>query len=110
MRFLAAGAVFCALAAPASASTGWSQLGFVWPAQGYGYVGYGNVVIVRVAPTIITIYAHLASWSVKPGDKVLPSEPIAVAGCTGICTGTHLHFEVRVTGVPVNPLQFLSPP
>src|ERR1700674_4131163 len=110
MRILAAGAVFCALAAPASASTGWSQLGFVWPAQGaistpftpwhagidigvlrsltvraaasgvvelagraVGYEGYGNIVVVRVNPSLVTIYAHLASWTVKPGEIVLPS-------------------------------------
>jgi murein DD-endopeptidase MepM/ murein hydrolase activator NlpD len=76
--------------------------------QPYGYAGYGNVVVVRVNPDVITIYAHLASSSVKVGDSVLPNQPIAIAGCTGICTGTHLHFEVRVDGTPVNPMQFLS--
>lgn len=145
MRILAACALFCALAAPASASSGWAQLGFVWPAQGsitthftnyhdgidigvlrsltvrsaaagtvelvgqpYGYEGYGNVVVVRLAPGMTAIYAHLSSFSVKVGEKLLPNQPIGIAGCTGICTGTHLHFEVRVGGNPVNPLQFLD--
>lgn len=145
-RILAAIGLFFVLAAPASASTGWAQLGFVWPAQGaitnpfalhvhdgidigtlrslsiraaaagtvelvgqpYGFEGYGNVVVVRLNPGVITIYAHLASWSVKVGDSVLPNQPIGIAGCTGICTGTHLHFEVRVDGTPVNPMQFLT--
>jgi murein DD-endopeptidase MepM/ murein hydrolase activator NlpD len=144
-RLLAACALFCALAAPASAASGWAQLGFVWPAQGtittpftpwhdgidigilrtltvrasaagtvelvgrpYGYEGYGNVVVIRVSPLLQTVYAHLSSSSVKVGEKVLPNEPIGIAGCTGICTGTHLHFEVRSEGTPVNPLQFLG--
>lgn len=74
----------------------------------YGYEGYGNVIVIRLAPGVLAVYAHLASSSVKVGEKVLPSESIGIAGCTGICTGTHLHFEIRVGGTPVNPLQFLN--
>ncbi|MEI8105685.1 MAG: M23 family metallopeptidase [Actinomycetes bacterium] len=79
-------------------------------ATGYpiGYEGYGNVVIVRVSPTLITIYAHLASYSVRPGDRVLAGQPLGVAGCTGICSGTHLHFEVRLNSTPIDPMQFLG--
>lgn len=76
--------------------------------QPAGYAGYGNVVVVRTSSDVVTIYAHLASWSVKVGETVLPDEAIGIAGCTGICTGTHLHFEVRVNGTPVNPMQFLT--
>ena len=76
--------------------------------QPAGYEGYGNVVTVRVAPGVVTIYAHLSSWSVKTGDKVAAGQPIGIAGCTGYCTGTHLHFEVREGGTAVNPLQFLG--
>ena len=76
--------------------------------QPAGFAGYGNVVVVRVNANTIALYAHLSAWSVKVGDTVLPNQPIAVAGCTGICTGTHLHFEVRVSGNPVNPLDFLG--
>ena len=73
-----------------------------------GYAGYGNVIVVRVNSTMETIYAHLASYSVKPGDVVTAGEAIGVAGCTGLCTGTHLHFEVRISGTPVDPMQWLS--
>jgi murein DD-endopeptidase MepM/ murein hydrolase activator NlpD len=73
-----------------------------------GFEGYGNIVLVRVTPTLETLYAHLDSWTVKPGDAVLATEPIGVAGCTGMCTGTHLHFEVRENGVAVDPMQFLG--
>jgi murein DD-endopeptidase MepM/ murein hydrolase activator NlpD len=73
-----------------------------------GYEGYGNVVIVRVTPQLDALYAHLSSASVRPGDRVLPDQPIATAGCTGWCSGTHLHFELRLAGRPVDPLDFLG--
>jgi murein DD-endopeptidase MepM/ murein hydrolase activator NlpD len=73
-----------------------------------GYEGYGNVVIVRIAPGFDALYAHLASWHVRVGDVVIADEPIAVAGCTGWCTGTHLHFELRERGRAVNPLLYLG--
>src|SRR3954468_7078826 len=73
-----------------------------------GYEGYGNVVVIRSSPTLVTLYAHLAAWSAKPGDRVAGGEAIGIAGCTGHCTGTHLHFEVREDGAAVNPLRFLG--
>ena len=72
-----------------------------------GYDGYGNVVVVRMWPGFEAIYAHLSSWHVRVGQLVLAGEPIAIAGCTGWCTGTHLHFELREATQPVNPLSFL---
>ena len=72
-----------------------------------GYAGYGNVVVVRIWPGFDALYAHLSSWHVHVGESVFAGEPIAVAGCTGWCTGTHLHFELRQSARPVNPLQFL---
>jgi murein DD-endopeptidase MepM/ murein hydrolase activator NlpD len=76
--------------------------------QPTGFEGYGNVIMIRISVTMETLYAHLASWSVKPGDKVAAGQPIGIAGCTGTCTGTHLHFEVREDGEPVNPLRYLG--
>jgi murein DD-endopeptidase MepM/ murein hydrolase activator NlpD len=73
-----------------------------------GFEGYGNIVLVRVTPTLETLYAHLAAEDVHPGDDVTEGEHLGTAGCTGWCTGTHLHFEVRVSGVAVSPLQFLG--
>ncbi|HET8895376.1 MAG TPA: M23 family metallopeptidase [Gaiellaceae bacterium] len=72
-----------------------------------GFEGYGNIVEVDVAPHVITLYAHLSSYSVHPGEQVRMGQVLGVAGCTGICTGTHLHFEMRVNGVAVDPRYFL---
>jgi murein DD-endopeptidase MepM/ murein hydrolase activator NlpD len=73
-----------------------------------GFEGYGNVVLVRVSPTLETLYAHLAAEDVRAGDYVAEGARLGTAGCTGWCTGTHLHFEVRVSGRAVHPLQFLG--
>ena len=67
-----------------------------------GYEGYGNVVVVS-SRGYEELYAHLAAWNVHVGQLVAPGEDIATAGCTGACTGTHLHFEVRKNGVAVSP-------
>ncbi len=72
-----------------------------------GYEGYGQVVEVNAGDGYSLLYAHLARAGVKVGDYVTAGERIATAGCTGWCTGTHLHFELRVGGRPVSPLPFL---
>jgi murein DD-endopeptidase MepM/ murein hydrolase activator NlpD len=71
-----------------------------------GYEGYGNVVVVR-SRGYQEIYAHLAAWRVHIGQSVIPGQHIATAGCTGWCTGTHLHFEVRKNGEAVSPFATL---
>jgi murein DD-endopeptidase MepM/ murein hydrolase activator NlpD len=71
-----------------------------------GFEGYGNVVEVALGNGFVALYAHLAGWRVSAGDEVVPGERIGTAGCTGWCTGTHLHFELRHRGQPVNPLRF----
>ena len=71
-----------------------------------GYEGYGNLVAVDVGGGYLTIYAHLARWRVRAGQEVSAARPIGIAGCTGWCTGTHLHFEVRYRGNAVNPMRF----
>ncbi|MHB8641643.1 MAG: murein hydrolase activator EnvC family protein [Gaiellaceae bacterium] len=73
-----------------------------------GFEGYGNIVLIQVRPDVVTLYAHLSSERVHPGQHVREGQTLGVAGCTGYCTGTHLHFEVRRNGVAVNPLQFLG--
>jgi len=73
----------------------------------YGYYGYGNTVIIRHADGKETLYAHLSQIYVRMGQVVDQGETIGAVGCTGWCTGPHLHFEVRVGGVPVNPLNYL---
>ena len=74
------------------------------------YEGYGNVVVVRSRRGLTELYGHLASVAVHRGERVTAGEPIAIAGCTGWCTGTHLHFEVRRGDQAVSPLATLLRP
>lgn len=69
--------------------------------------GYGNLVLVNHGGGIVTAYAHLSSFSVSSGQQVSGGQRIGSVGCTGSCTGPHLHFEVRVNGAPRNPRSFL---
>lgn len=73
-----------------------------------GYGGYGNVVTVDAGGGFSLLYAHLAQAYVVPGQWLNAGDPIGQAGCTGSCTGTHLHFELREHGVPVDPFPFLN--
>jgi len=70
------------------------------------YSGYGNAVIIDHGG-IQTLYAHLSSFNVSDGQQVAQGEIVGNVGCTGSCTGDHLHFEVRVNGSPVDPLDYL---
>ncbi len=73
-----------------------------------GYEGYGRIVEVNAGDGYSLLYAHLAAAGVSVGDYVTAGERIATAGCTGWCTGTHLHFELRYRGRPLSPLPYLS--
>jgi murein DD-endopeptidase MepM/ murein hydrolase activator NlpD len=73
----------------------------------YSGYGYGNYIIVRHGDGSETLYAHLSSIWVSLGQYVAQGEIIGAVGCTGWCTGPHLHFEVRVGGSSVNPLGYL---
>ena len=72
-----------------------------------GYDGYGNVVIVDAGSGYSLLYAHLSSTNVVPGQWLAEGDPVGEAGCTGSCTGTHLHFELRLDDVPVDPAPYL---
>ena len=72
-----------------------------------GYDGYGAIVAVQHRFGYMTLYAHLSRPLVRPGTLVRAGELIGVAGCTGWCTGTHLHFELRHDGVAIDPTLLL---
>lgn len=69
--------------------------------------GYGKHVIVDHGENLKTLYAHLSKINVKAGDIVTTDTVIGLMGSTGHSTGSHLHFEVRQNGIPVNPLSIL---
>jgi murein DD-endopeptidase MepM/ murein hydrolase activator NlpD len=71
-----------------------------------GYEGYGNIVEIADGRGFTSLYAHLAGWRVRLGEQIAQGQRLGTAGCTGWCTGTHLHFEMRLRGRPVNPLLF----
>ena len=73
-----------------------------------GYKGsYGNLVIITHDNGTQTYYAHNSSLVVSAGQKVYQGQTVAKAGSTGRSTGVHCHFEVRVRGTAVNPLNYL---
>lgn len=69
--------------------------------------GYGNLVIVQTGDTEY-YYAHANALLVNAGDRVHAGQRIATVGTTGRVTGSHLHFEIRVDGSPVDPLPRLQ--
>ena len=73
-----------------------------------GYSGYGNVVVLDLPGPYTALYAHLSRVGVLPGQHVRQGQRLGLAGCTGNCSGTHLHFEIERRGVPVDPLPFLG--
>ncbi|MBI3997398.1 MAG: peptidoglycan DD-metalloendopeptidase family protein [Armatimonadetes bacterium] len=69
--------------------------------------GYGRVVYIDHGGGVVSVYGHASKLLVKTGQPVKKGQVIALVGCTGACTGAHVHFEVRVSGRAVNPLQYL---
>ncbi len=70
---------------------------------------YGYMVMVDHGGGIVTLYAHSSKLLVKTGDVVTRGQAIALIGSTGMSTGNHLHFEVRVNGKYQNPLNYITP-
>ena len=70
-------------------------------------VGYGNLVVIDNGGNLATAYGHQSAIAVTCGQHVDQGQMIGYVGCTGHCTGPHLHFEVRVDGNPVDPLGYL---
>jgi murein DD-endopeptidase MepM/ murein hydrolase activator NlpD len=73
-----------------------------------GWVGgYGNYTCIQHTATLSTCYGHQSSIRVSVGQSVTQGEIIGLTGCTGLCFGPHLHFEVRINGGVVNPMNYL---
>ncbi|MFQ6755377.1 M23 family metallopeptidase [Cereibacter sphaeroides] len=70
--------------------------------------GYGKVIKIRHEFGIQTVYGHLSRIRVEKGQRVSRGDRIGDMGSTGRSTGTHLHYEVRVDGTPVNPMTFIK--
>jgi murein DD-endopeptidase MepM/ murein hydrolase activator NlpD len=69
--------------------------------------GYGKMLIINHSYGLVTRYAHLDKVLVKRGQAVERGQEIALVGNTGRTTGPHLHYEVHLNGVPVNPLRYI---
>ena len=94
------------IAAPTGSTVVASAAGTVtW--AGWKNNGGGLVVGIDHGNGIVTLYNHLGSILVTVGTTVAAGQGIAHVGCTGDCTGPHVHFEVIVDGVIVNPLRYL---
>ncbi|MBR0510267.1 MAG: peptidoglycan DD-metalloendopeptidase family protein [Clostridia bacterium] len=72
----------------------------------YSSSGYGNYVAIDHGGGIVTLYGHNSSLNVHVGQYVNQGDTIAYAGATGYATGAHVHFEVRVNGNKVNPMNY----
>lgn len=69
--------------------------------------GYGLRIVVSHDYGLETVYAHLQKIEVKPGEEVKRGQRIGLSGNSGRTTGSHLHYEVRAAGTPVNPRQYM---
>jgi murein DD-endopeptidase MepM/ murein hydrolase activator NlpD len=69
--------------------------------------GYGNYTCIQHTASMSTCYGHQERILVSVGQGVAQGQVIGISDCTGLCFGPHLHFEVRINGTPVNPLNYL---
>ncbi len=71
------------------------------------YLGiYGNCIVIDHGLGVQSLYAHLSSMDVKPGDRVEKGQTVGRSGMTGLAGGDHLHFSMLVNGQPVNPVEW----
>ena len=69
--------------------------------------GYGRTVELNDGHDILTVYAHLSTLAVVPGQRIDRGQIVGYVGESGRATGPHVHYEVRIDGVPVNPYKYL---
>lgn len=74
----------------------------------YSYGGYGNCILINHGGGIATLYAHCDSVAVSVGQYVSQGQVIGYVGSTGVSSGPHLHYEVRVNGVLTDPAQYFT--
>ncbi len=70
--------------------------------------GYGNMVEISHGYGLKTVFGHNSRLNVQPGQRVKRGDIISYSGNSGSSTGPHVHYEVRVNGLPVNPLRYLN--
>jgi len=96
------------IAVPAGTPIRAAAAGSVVLQQGEGESGgYGNFTCLDHGGGLQTCYAHQSSFAVGTGQSVSQGDVIGYVGCTGHCFGDHLHFEVRISGAPTDPLGYL---
>ncbi len=76
----------------------------VWVGSSYSY---GNSVRIQHADGVMTVYAHLDTMCVRVGDEVYRGQTVGTMGRTGVATGNHLHFEVRINNQTTDPMKYL---
>ncbi len=69
--------------------------------------GYGNTLVIDHGYGVCTVYGHLSLLQVKKGEFVKRGDLIGAVGSTGYSTGSHLHYEVQVDGIPTDPMAFI---
>ena len=72
------------------------------------FKAHGRTVLINHGQGVMSIYLHMQSFAVKPGDSVAKGQVIGKVGASGLATGPHLHWQVYVHGVPVDPKQWLE--
>ncbi|MBQ7089973.1 MAG: peptidoglycan DD-metalloendopeptidase family protein [Clostridia bacterium] len=70
--------------------------------------GYGNMIMIQHSNGVVSCYAHMSAFTVRAGQKVSQGQQIGKIGSTGNSTGPHLHFEIRVNGRQVNPMNYIG--
>jgi murein DD-endopeptidase MepM/ murein hydrolase activator NlpD len=70
--------------------------------------GLGNHVVVDHGSGLTSVYGHMSSIAVHPGQTVNPGDTLGFEGRTGVATGPHVHFEIRQNNTPVNPHSYLT--
>ena len=104
-QYFHAGHLAVDIAAPYGSAVVAAQGGVVtW--AGWRNNGGGYVISIDHGNGMVTTYNHLGTVYVSPGQYVGAGQTIAPVGCTGICTGPHVHFEVRMNGVIDNPMRY----